>query len=749
MVDILAFEQNKVAHLKVIEKLVKKLEELLESKNIRNTSEYNHWFNCFAQIYGTKLANLHLYILFGLIYFIGYLFIFKIVLSIKISTHFKIFSLEKFDKKREKIRIEYHRALFLQENYFDPFFQIFEESSQNDYKELLSYIEKDLFSLKIPNEYFFDFLIQTFLSNVIRHKSGEFYTPRFLTNKMVETTYRFGEMVLDLSCGSANFLIEIVKTILHANKPESEKFLAISRLYGYDINPISIFIAKVNFLLLLGENVSKIELNFFVKDSLFLGEIDHDKKFNLIIGNPPWYTLRDINSIEYQNKIKFLAEELKIKPSPKNVLNIEISTLFFYKAKEYLKKNSKIFFVMTKGIITGSHASRFRNFCGFKNIKIWKFDPKIEKVFNIDFICLYAEYSNSEVVNKELEIPVYYLSVKNNNKINYFDNIELILNREEIFIPYHVERKGDKAYVQKLVNKEEFQKLLPIKPSIYKKLFHKGADLNPRNLIFIRCINYNDSLVKINPEPKIFERAKPPWNIVEFEDEKVEKNYIFNVIKSTELIKFLIFDSYRVFLPLSKKDLSFTYDELSENAKNFYDKINQIYLKHKKVSTKNKSLMDNLNRWSKLINSRQQAKIKVVYNNSGSVLSSAVIEGDYLITGDLTFYNPSTIDEAYYLSAVLNSPLINNQVRIKKSSRHIFKLPFENPIRKFNFKNKNHTILSDLGKKGQFIAKNIYQNLIQTTQQIPSKARLQKLVSKELKPLLTEIDKVVEKEFQA
>ncbi|MHA1458923.1 MAG: hypothetical protein ACTSQR_04580, partial [Promethearchaeota archaeon] len=126
---------------------------------------------------------------------------------------------------------------------------------------------------------------------------------------------------------------------------------------------------------------------------------------------------------------------------------------------------------------------------------------------------------------------------------------------------------------------------------------------------------------------------------------------------------------------------------LKTHAKKFYDKINKIYLNKKKDSTMNKSLMDNLNRWAKLINTRQISKIKVVYNNSGSVVNSAVVQGDFLITGDLSFYSTNNMNEAYYLSAILNSPLMTKQVQIKKSSRHIFKRAKE-PWVKIEFSNE-------------------------------------------------------------
>ncbi|MFX1494198.1 MAG: class I SAM-dependent DNA methyltransferase [Promethearchaeota archaeon] len=749
MIDSLILNKKISLILGEIERELTQFEKLLDSRKIQQTLQYNKWYKYFVKIYGSTFTDLRLYLLFALLYFLGYLFILKSILKRNIFSHFERFTIEKFENLQDKIKEEYNEKLFFSDDYFSPFFEMLEDMNQNSYIKFLNIIDKEIFGLEIPKDYFFSFFIQNFFSNLVRHRSGEFYTPKFLAKKMVEESYEFGEKVLDPSCGSANFLVEVLKIIISSNKSEEEKIVAINNLYGYDINPISIFIGKVNFFFLLGEKVSRIKFNFFITDALFLSVSRPKERFDLVIGNPPWYTLRDIESIESQRQIKQLAEKLNIKPRPKNVLNIEMASLFFYKAKyAYMKENAKIFFVITKGIMNGSHASRFRSFEGFSDVKIWQFKSNIEKIFNIDFICLYAKKSESNLLHNRLEIPVYYYNIAENQINPYcFEDCDLYMEKKEIFIPYHIEKKDDKTYIHKLISKEEYQKLLFFKQSKYKKLFHKGADLNPRNLIFIKFERFNNSLVKINPDERIFKRAKAPWNKKEFNNEIIENQYIFKVIKSTELVRFFIYNFYDVFLPLSKEDLSFNYSRLAKYAKDFYDKINYIYLRNKKETTKNKSLMDNLNRWSKLINPRQIAKIKVVYNNSGSVLNSAVIIGDFLVTGDLSFYNTKNIEEAYYLSAILNSPLINKQIRIKKSSRHIFKIPFENPVKIFNPEDENHKILADLGRKGQMISKSIYETLIKREKQIPSKLKIQKCINKELRSLLKQIDKRVIKEF--
>jgi len=730
--------------LRLLQNKIGVLEDDLLKYNILNDPRFKKWQYDFKTIYGEKIVNLRLYISHSIYYLMGYSFIIEFILinekdTLILDNHPNIFKLinDKLEKRFPNIRI-------FDFEYFNPVIRLLEEGHLNTCYTIIIDITEFIRSLDIQPQYLFDYLTHGIISPVIRHQAGEYYTPPFLVKKMVGEVYCFGEKVLDPCCGSGNFLIEIIKLIMNSEKTKKEKRAAINNLHGYDINPISIFATKLNFLLLLKDISPEIYLNLHALDSLFINGTDLNERFDLVIGNPPWYTFRDIESPEYQEKIKKLAEQLEIKPLPKNILNIEIASLFFYHAgNAFMRNDAKIFFVMTKGVINGSHASRFRNFNGFKNIKLWGFDKKIEKVFNIDFICLFAQKTEKKRKTIEMEIPSRSFTIKERiEDLNYFDNVNLEIQKMETLIPYSIEQKAGKIYTKKLITKEQHNELLPTRASYYKELFHKGADLNPRNLIFVKVTEMNDSIVLINPDERIFKKAKNPWTKKEFKDQKVDRENIFNVIKSTELVKFGVFDYYQVFLPLSKIDLCFNYDSLSKYSKNFYDKINKIYLDLKKETTNNLSLMDNLNRWAKLINKRQLSQIKVVYNNSGSILNSAIIQGDYIITGDLSFYDTNSLEEAFYLSAILNSPLMTKQIQIKKSSRHIFKIPLDIPIKKFNSGNNEHKKLVELGKKCHQKAQATIKEISQNNSKI-SKIKIQNDLNKKLERELAQIDKIL------
>ncbi|MFW9901527.1 MAG: class I SAM-dependent DNA methyltransferase [Candidatus Thorarchaeota archaeon] len=750
MVKVLNPSDKKDLDFDFINKTIIKLKKILIKHEIQNELEYKIWQKDFERIYSKKEANIHLYIVTSLIYFVGHVFISKFILENEELVKFHQESLKGFKSFEIDISKRFESLKIFELKYFIPLFSISEKENLSYFHNLILDIADYIFKLEISPEYIFDYLIQTAISPLIRHKSGEYYTPQFLVKKMITEAYNFGESVLDPCCGSGNFLTETVKHILSQDEPIERKISAINNIYGYDINPISIYVSKLNLFYLVKDLTDEIHLHLYVLDFLFHKENEVNIKYDLVIGNPPWYTYRDIETIEYQNKVKRLSEQLDVKPLPKNLLNLEISTLFFVKAnRTFMKEKAKIFFVITKGVITGSHASRFRNFKGFSNLKIWTFDRKIEALFNIDFICIFGQKSQVfEKTTTEI-IKAYHFKIKSNiEKIGYFEDLELKLDRVDLLIPYSVEEKGGKRYTKKLISQVNLKSLYKLEESHYKKYFHKGADLNPRNLIFIKPSRVDNSLVKINPDLRIFKRAKAPWNKIEFENEIIESKYIFKVVKSTELVKFHIYDYYHVFLPFTKTNFHFDYDELEKYGKLFYDKINQVYIKYKKKTTKHRSLIENLDRWSKLINKRQLSKIKVVYNNSGAILYSAVVQGDFLITGDLSFYDTDNLEEAFYLSAILNSTMMTKQVDIIRSSRHIFKLPLEFPIKKFDKKNPNHQKLAELGKKGQEIAKKIIQSHKEMKERTFTKARIQININEKLKPIFSQIDELLLNQLQ-
>ena len=87
---------------------------------------------------------------------------------------------------------------------------------------------------------------------------------------------------------------------------------------------------------------------------------------------------------------------------------------------------------------------------------------------------------------------------------------------------------------------------------------------------------------------------------------------------------------------------------------------------------------------------------------------------------------------------------MSKQIQIKKSSRHIFKLPLESPIKEYNKYSENHQKLARLGKKGESLSKSTIEHIIEKVK-LPSKIKIQNILKKELNSLLEEMDNIVRK----
>jgi hypothetical protein len=220
-------------------------------------------------------------------------------------------------------------------------------------------------------------------------------------------------------------------------------------------------------------------------------------------------------------------------------------------------------------------------------------------------------------------------------------------------------------------------------------------------------------MLKISSDQDVLKRSKKNWYF-KFSNEEIEPVFRFKTFLNMDLIPFYLKRKRNVFLPINK-NFEFELDQLksSPQAFTFYDMINDIYKTKKKKSSKINSLISNLNYWNKLAKQINNKKFIVVYNASGSNLKATVLINDkkkLIIGSDNYYYSTDSQVEAYYLSAVLNTPELTRNIKIIKSSRHIHKRPFSFPIPIFNGENEDHQNLSKKGKKYHFLVQDLVMN---------------------------------------
>ena len=130
-----------------------------------------------------------------------------------------------------------------------------------------------------------------------RHDLGEYYTPDWLCEKIVDsligTTTKGIPSVIDLTCGSGSFLraaIHRIQKLLQSKFPsatvnwQSVLVAILSNVHGVDIHPLAVIISKANYVLaikdLLVHRRKPVRLPIFLADSLLMPQVEEALLFD-------------------------------------------------------------------------------------------------------------------------------------------------------------------------------------------------------------------------------------------------------------------------------------------------------------------------------------------------------------------------------------------------------------------------------------------------------------------------------------
>ncbi len=124
-------------------------------------------------------------------------------------------------------------------------------------------------------------LYQYLVPKKLRHDLGEFYTPDWLAEHLLNQLEYTGDLdkrLLDPACGSGTFLVLAIRRMkewaLQHDPPIDAETVAkkiLQNLCAFDLNPIAVIAARTNFLLAMGElvrYVRPIEIPVYMCDSV-------------------------------------------------------------------------------------------------------------------------------------------------------------------------------------------------------------------------------------------------------------------------------------------------------------------------------------------------------------------------------------------------------------------------------------------------------------------------------------------------
>ncbi len=124
-------------------------------------------------------------------------------------------------------------------------------------------------------------LYQRLVPRSVRHRLGEFYTPDWLAQRVVnqvtgsQTSLEPSKRVLDPACGTGTFLIEVISRMIQSSDESNPGRLLqqiLDNVIGFDLNPLAVQASKVNYLLaispLLKHADEPVFLPVFLADSV-------------------------------------------------------------------------------------------------------------------------------------------------------------------------------------------------------------------------------------------------------------------------------------------------------------------------------------------------------------------------------------------------------------------------------------------------------------------------------------------------
>ncbi|HPH22568.1 MAG TPA: N-6 DNA methylase, partial [Chitinophagaceae bacterium] len=150
--------------------------------------------------------------------------------------------------------------------YFHPLKKVFRLIAQ----------EIAAFDFTNPDEDVLKGVYQELIDLDTRHALGEYYTPDWLCERVVqEFNFTKTDKILDPSCGSGSFLRAAIHRLKQQN-PNIKAEEINNCIYGIDIHPLSVQIAKTTLLVSLGKDIAKsnkpVHLNIILANTLLAPE---------------------------------------------------------------------------------------------------------------------------------------------------------------------------------------------------------------------------------------------------------------------------------------------------------------------------------------------------------------------------------------------------------------------------------------------------------------------------------------------
>ncbi|WP_290661499.1 N-6 DNA methylase [Ignavibacterium sp.] len=263
----------------------------------------------------------------------------------------------------------------------DFFHWVNSERSFNNLKKVFRLIAQEISNFDFNNvdEDILKGVYQELIDIDTRHSLGEYYTPDWLCERIVkEFEFTKKDKILDPACGSGSFLRAAIHRIKELN-PDVKVEELNEQIYGIDIHPLSVQIAKTTLLLALGKEIinarKPVYLNIILANTLLAPEGVQNlfgNEFLLNIDKEKYHlTTQILEDVKLFDEALAICDELAEQTMGKKKETEEVFENIF--RKHFAKNGNK------SGANKQVIESFYKIYTGLKSVKekgrdsIWKF----------------------------------------------------------------------------------------------------------------------------------------------------------------------------------------------------------------------------------------------------------------------------------------------------------------------------------------------------------------------------------------
>lgn len=444
-------------------------------------------------------------------------------------------------------------------------------------------------------------LYQKFLSDKQKKDYGQFYTNDLqIINNMLSDIDLFKGKILEPSCGSGLFLVEICARIIDTMKKRGFSSFEIlnyiiDNVYGNDNDKTALIICEINILSILLPliietykknpkfSLKRIKLkcsDFVIKNNSF-------KDFSIIIGNPPYITLYGKQSRNMTEEKRAYYNTFDFVQNKKGNNKFNVSMFFIENGLKALKKDGTLVYILDISFLETAYidirkyiAEKFcidkmiYNLSIFENVASGQIIIKISKKNNENNVITLIDYET----NKKKYIKQEQWN-NHSNKYKYFIPLEdiqsQIINKIEKYnrLDYYFPEKALRTCCALTGKTEEF---------IVK-------DTGNKNLLILPYIEGSKGLTGRFTKPITFRKIKYDYNLQLKLSNDFKKELTIRGIKNKKRVTLGDKDAYlspKIFIRQSANSIISTYCEEP------YAANNSIYvLTNKKDDVKSKEFL--------------------------------------------------------------------------------------------------------------------------------------------------------------